>query len=66
MINKLSPLYQKRIGASNSRFPNLLQNMIGALDTLISVLMVLVASIFFTWLNSKQREFDVLEDTVER
>lgn len=65
MITKASPLYKKRVTLPSLGVSNISKAVIGLLDTLVSGLLILLAAIFFKWLEGKQREFDVLEDTLK-
>ena len=56
--------YEKedRITSNGPWIWHILRNGVSMIETIISVFILLFMSIFFKWINEKQREFDKLED----
>jgi len=52
--------------ASGSWIAVLLQGGISLLKNLVSVILLLITSVFFRWVNGKQSEYDDLEDKPKR
>jgi hypothetical protein len=56
------PIYNKQQGLSDSWMAVFLRGIVSMLKNLVSVILLLITSIFFRWVNGKQSEYDDLED----
>jgi hypothetical protein len=57
----MSP-YNNQKGMSGSWIVVLLQGVVSLLKNIVSVILLLITSIFFRWVNGKQVEYDDLKD----
>jgi nitrogen fixation-related uncharacterized protein len=56
------PVYNKQNGLSDSWMAVFLQGVVSLLKNIVSVILLLITTIFFRWVNGKQSEYDDLED----
>jgi len=56
------PVYNKQNGLSGSWMAVFLQGVVSPLKNIVSVILLLITTIFFRWVNGKQSEYDDLED----
>ena len=54
--------YKSPKDASGSWIAFLLQGVVSLLKNIVSVILLLITTIFFRWVNGKQAEYDDLED----
>ena len=62
MVTRTMSQYKSPKDASGSWIAVLLQGVVSLLKNLVSVILLLITSIFFRWVNGKQSEYDDLED----
>ena len=62
MVTITMSQYKGPKGASSSWIAVLLQGVVSLLKNIVSVILLLVTTVFFRWVNGKQSEYDDLED----
>lgn len=62
MNTRLSPILIKQGAASDSKRVSLLRIGAQVIDTVVSLVLALIAAVFFMWINGRKHEFDKLED----
>ena len=60
--SQVMPVYNKQNGLSDSWMAVFLQGVVSLLKNIVSVILLLITTIFFRWVNGKQSEYDDLED----
>jgi hypothetical protein len=64
MNTRISPILLKQTASSNSKQVSLLRIGAQVMDTIVSMVLALLAAIFFMWINGSQHEFNELEDKI--
>ncbi len=62
MESKIMPANNKQKDLSDSWIAVFLRGIVSMLKNIVSVILLLITSIFFRWVNGKQSEYDDLED----
>lgn len=62
MVTRTMSQYKSPKGVSRSWIAVLLQGVVSLLKNIVSVILLLITTVFFRWVNGKQAEYDDLKD----